>query len=160
MAANHKPPELIESGIDFYDKESVLNKLKQYEGIIAGESIEKAIVITKSGDVYRCYGTLNKVYPDSDLGIKLYGACVTHNHPKLSFGEYTFSDADINLYLEYQLEILRGIDERYIYEFTRDARNIDDYQGMFEMTEYDVRHNLVIRSAVLHGIGYRRWSRE
>ena len=35
MAANHKSPELIESGIDFYNKESVLNKLKQYEGIIS-----------------------------------------------------------------------------------------------------------------------------
>ncbi|MCL2321894.1 MAG: hypothetical protein FWC47_07285 [Oscillospiraceae bacterium] len=160
MAINHKPPELLESGIDFNNKEAVQNKLKQYEEIIVDESIENAIVITKNGEVYRCYGALNRVYPDIDLGDKLYGASVTHNHPECSIGEYTFSDADINLYLEYKLDVLRGIDKRYVYELTRDAGKIDSYLELHEMTEYDGAHNFVIRDAMLYGIGYRRWSRE
>ena len=32
----------------------------------------------------------------------------------------------MNLFMEYNLEILRGCDEKYTYEFTRDASNIDE----------------------------------
>ena len=51
-----------------------------------------------------------------ELGEKLIGAIVTHNHPKGSDNEYSFSDADLRLFLEYKLGRLRGIDEKFIYE--------------------------------------------
>ena len=45
------------------------------------EKIENAIVITKDGEVWHCFGIANRVFPDDDLGDKLYGAYVTHSHP-------------------------------------------------------------------------------
>ncbi len=39
-----------------------------------------AIVITKKGEIWRCYGTENRLFPDSDLSDKLKGAYVTHKH--------------------------------------------------------------------------------
>ena len=36
-----------------------------------------------------------------------------------SITEYSFSDADINLFVEHKLSILRGIDERYVYQMEK-----------------------------------------
>lgn len=84
---------------------------------------------------------------------------MTHNHPVGSNNEYSFSDLNIELFMEYNLEVLRGIDERYIYKLTRNPEEIDEHLFLLEMTSYDSRHDRVISEAENFGIGYRRYSR-
>ena len=155
-AASHKLPEKIR---DLLDGEERINILSEWEKIIVNEPIENAIVITKDGEIYRCYGTLNGLYLEDDLGDKLYGAYVTHNHPIGSNNEYSFSGSDIDLYDYYKLELLRGVDEFYIYEMNRNSNYIDAPVSIGESTEYDVRHSKVTSLAHKYGFGYRRVKR-
>lgn len=60
IVQKHKPPILLKT-INFNnEKEAVYEK------------IETACIITSSGDVYKCFGTNNRVFPDTDLREKLY----------------------------------------------------------------------------------------
>lgn len=156
----HKKPIQLEN-VDFSNNNVVLSKLKEYENMIVDSPIENAIVISKDGTIRQCFGDLNGLYPDSDLGEELIGACVTHNHPAGSVNEYSFSVADINLFMENQLEQLRGIDEKYIYVLTRNPADIDEHMSIFDLEdEFDARHEKVIDIAKKYGLGYRRWTRE
>ncbi|MCH5271587.1 MAG: phage minor capsid protein [Lachnospiraceae bacterium] len=155
----HEVPKHRET-IDIQDADVVQSTLVKYESEIVDEPIENAIVITKSGEVWQCFGNLNGVYPDVDLGERLRGAWVTHNHPIGSSNEYSFSKNDINLFMKYDLEILRGIDERYIYELTRNANEIDKNVPIGEIDEFQARHEEVITIAERYGIGYRRYLRD
>lgn len=156
----HKEPILLET-IDINDKNLVRLKLEEYEKQIVKEPIENAIVITSLGEIIQCFGDKNGVYPDIDLGEKLKGANVTHNHPIDSNNEYSFSAADLMLYQDYKLETLRGIDESYIYELTRNNTDIDDYISLMDMDPEgkDFRHNQVIIETKRQKIGYRRYQR-
>lgn len=154
----HDEPKYLGS-LDNVSYDMVKSTLKKYEPKIAEYDNESAIVVTAAGLVFQCFGTKNKVFPDADLGEELIGASVTHNHPVGSGNEYSFSDKDIQLFLDNDLEILRGVDERYIYELTTDPSNIDENVFLGEITEYDARHEQVIEKARLLGIGYRRWER-
>lgn len=158
IVPDHPGPELLES-LDFSDEKLVQSKLAEYEAQIVSQPTENAIVITKAGKVYRCTGDLNGVYPDADLGEQLIGAVMTHNHPAGSTNEYSFSSADLSLYMDYKLKCLRGVDEHFIYEFTRDASELDEHISLFDMTDFDSRHEQVIEMAKRYGIGYRRWKR-
>ena len=129
------------------------------ESEIVSSAIENAIVITQSGLIWHCFGNHNTVFPDIDLGNELKGASVTHNHPIGSVNEYSFSNSDINLFMENNLKVLRGIDEYYVYELTRNMQELDEHIPLFELTEYDTRHEIVIEMARKLGIGYRRWRR-
>ena len=122
------------------------------------EDIETACVITKDGEVFKCFGTADRVFPDSDLKDKLKGALVTHNHP-ISETEYSFSEVDLKLFIDYSLEVLRGCDEKYTYEFTRDALQIDE-APIDWMSFENFRHVNIIYKAQENGIGYRRWLSE
>nr|WP_314609480.1 phage minor head protein [uncultured Lachnoanaerobaculum sp.] len=149
----HKPPEFLEH-INLSEKE-VLKTLKKYEKIIRKEPIENAIVVTLDGDVIRCFGDLDGVYPEVDLGDKLIGAYMTHNHPPDSRNEYSFSDSDIELFNDYKLNVLRGIDEKYVYEMSRSSyidQTPEDWRDF-----YAFRHVSVIEKAKSEGFGYRRW---
>lgn len=160
MPIHDSPIKLGE--VDFLDKNMVLSKLVEYEKTIFDSPIENAIVITKEGNIYQCFGDLNGVYPNIDLGESLSGAVVTHNHPIGSVNEYSFSDNDIDLFIDNKLEMLRGIDERYIYELTRNPEQVDDHITLEELMETDgdfARHEDVIDIAKKHKIGYRRWDR-
>lgn len=157
---DHNKPIELES-IDFSDKNMVLLKLEEYENTIVNTPIENAIVVSRDGTMRHCFGDLNGVYPDSDLGEELMGAYVTHNHPVGSVNEYSFSTSDINLFMDNQLEVLRGIDEKYIYVLTRDPSDIDEHMSIFDLEdEFDSRHEKVIDIARQYGLGYRRWKRE
>lgn len=158
IVPDHPGPELLES-LDFSDEKLVQSKLAEYEAQIVSQPTENAIVITKAGKVYRCTGDLNGVYPDADLGEQLIGAVMTHNHPAGSTNEYSFSSADLSLYMDYKLKCLRGVDEHFIYEFTRDTSELDEHISLFDMTDFDSRHEQVIDMAKRYGIGYRRWKR-
>lgn len=155
---HNKPIEI--GNVDFADKDMVLSKLEEYENKIVNSPIENAVVISKEGTIRQCFGNLNGVYPDSDIGDDLLGAYVTHNHPIGSANEYSFSKADINLFMDNNLEVLRGIDEKYIYELTRNPEDIDEHMSIFELGENDARHSAVIIEAEKLGIGYRRYLRE
>ncbi len=153
----HEEPVSI-GKIDYNNKNAVKKELQEYEKDAIKENIETACVITKNGEIYRCYGTNDRVFPDFDLGDKLIGASVSHNHT-IEETTYSFSGDDIELFIGYELEVLRGRDEIYTYEFTRDAISIDDYPDDW-MNFENYQHADIIRQAKQHGIGYRRWKNE
>ena len=73
---------------------------------------------------------------------------------------HSFSNKDLNLFIEYGLEILRGIDEKFIYELNRNPEDLDKMFSIAETDEFSVRHNMVIARAKRLNVGYRRWKRE
>lgn len=154
----HEPPKYLGS-LENTSDDVVKSTLKKYEKEIVNYDKESAIVVTAAGQIFQCFGDKNNVSLYADMGEALEGVSVTHNHPLDSGNEYSFSDKDIQLFLDNDLEILRGVDERYIYELTRDASEIDGNVFLGEITEYDARHEQVIEKARLLGIGYRRWER-
>lgn len=140
----------------------VKSTLEEYELKIVQSSVENAVIITKAGLIWQCSGDKNSVLLSSDLGIELSGASVTHNHPLDSVNEYSFSDQDITFFLENDLKVLRGIDERYIYELSREYFEVDLHATLEELMKSDgdlARHEYVIDTAQRFGIGYRRWKR-
>ena len=140
------------------DKEEAL---KYYEGQIADQPIENGIVITPEGEVYHTTGDENTLNPILDLGNKLNGATVTHNHP-VGESEYSFSKDDLTLFMDYELERLRGTDEKFVYEFNRNSEDIDNDDLTVEdmMSGNNYLHLKVIERAKILGIGYRRWKRD
>ncbi len=132
--------------------------MEAYEKEAVKSDIETACVVTKDGTVYKCYGIPDRVFPDTDLGDKLIGAKVSHNHP-IDETLYSFSKLDYNLFEEYSLEYLRGCDRLYTYEFTRDASRLDKYPDDWKSAE-NFFHSDMIRHAEQRNIGYRRWPNE
>ncbi len=134
------------------------SEIKDFETNAVKEPIETACVITKDGEVYNCYGIKNRVFPDSDLKEKLYGASVSHNHV-IDETTYSFSGDDLDMFMMYDLELLRGCDEKYVYEFTRNAKEIDEaLEDWYTVENY--QHCYIINKAKEFGIGYRRWKNE
>jgi hypothetical protein len=153
------PDPVLEGKIDLSDNLAVENTLRNFEKETINEKIENACVITKTGEIYRCYGTANSVFPDADLKDKLIGAIVSHNHPA-DYTEFSFSKADFELFNDYQLEVLRGADVKYKYEFNRSQVDIDEHKSIFDLTEEDTAHEESITRAERAHIGYRRWLNE
>lgn len=155
----HKAPEKI-GNVNFADKQAVTRTINDFEKTAVNETIETACVITKSGEIYKCYGNETNVYPDVDLGDKaLSDAIVSHNHPD-SKTEYSFSKEDISLFIDKKLSVLRGCDKKYVYELNRNAEDIDIVDSSIQyMTEENYRHAVVIEKATELGIGYRRWKK-
>lgn len=141
------------------DKKFIRQTLEYFEKQIVNRSVENAIIITTSNEVYHCSGGKNTLDTILELGDKLKGASVTHNHPVDSDNEYSFSKSDINLFTDYSLQILRGIDEKFIYEFNRNPLDLDKELPVTEMNEYVIRHNMIVKRAKEMNIGYRRWQR-
>ena len=121
--------------------------------------VENALIITVAGELYHCTGDLNSLTSIEDLGDKLIGAIVSHNHPIGSDNDYTFSELDRKLFAEYKLEILRGIDEIFIYEFNRNTTFVDDNLSAEDIPYGFASHNRNMATARHFGFGYRRWRR-
>ena len=153
----HEEPKLLNT-IKYSDKKAVMKEITKFETGAVKESIETACVVTVDGEVYQCFGIENRVFPDFDLKGKLFGATISHNHP-IDETMYTFSSDDLSLFMEYKLEVLRGCDEKYIYEFNRDASDIDDEPDDW-MNFENFEHGRIIEKAKALGIGYRRWLNE
>ena len=153
----HDEPKLLKK-INNDDSHSIRETLKTFEKSVIMDTKENACVILSDGSVYKCYGVGNRVYPDYDFGEKLKNASVTHNHP-IDETLYSFSDDDLALFLDYDLKVLRGCDEKYTYEFTRDAENIDDEVNDWRDFEA-FQHEKIKIKAKENGIGYRRWKNE
>ncbi len=156
---DHDPPKYLGT-LDNVSEDVVLSTLRGYEKEIAGYDKESAVVITALGLVFQCFGDKESVHPDDDMGDSLKGAYVTHNHPVGSSNEYSFSSDDIQLFMAFDLEILRGVDERYVYELTRSQTELEEHLPISNLNEYNTRHDEVISIAERLGIGYRRYSHE
>ena len=156
----HDEPVLLKK-IDINDNEAIARELKNFEDYAINEDIETACVITKDGDVYKCFGINDAVFPDFDLGERLKGAIVSHNHP-IEETEYSFSNLDLQLFMDYNLKVLRGCDKKYIYEFTRNPNDIDHMPkiSISEIDEEIYQHLKIIRKATENKIGYRRWKND
>lgn len=152
---DHEPPRYI-GKIDPANADEVNRALASFETENRAAAYENALVITRDGHIYECHGTEQSVYPDADLGEWIRGAVITHNHPA-TYTEYSFSRSDCRLFEKYGLRILRGVDERYIYELTRLNVETDEVKSIFELeNEVDGRHQEVIAWATQNGYGYKR----
>jgi len=151
----HDEPVLLKT-IDYSDEQAVMDELLCFENEVANSDIEIACVITKNGEVYRCFGVIDAVYPDYDLGDKLFGATISHNHLATETS-YSFSDVDFGLFTHYKLELLRGFDFKYAYELApRGVTNIDD----LDWQDYEnYQHEVIIEKSINNRVKYRRWKR-
>ena len=154
---NHPKPKYL-GNINPKDNKRINKILNNYENIIKNAKIENAIVITKAGDIYQCMGNANSVWVDIDLGDKLKGAIVTHNHPKEET-YFSFSEMDINLFDKYKLKRLRGIDYKYTYELNRTKKPILTMPIDYNNT-YGYEHLLAIDYSLKNNIYYNRWKNE
>lgn len=136
--------------IDYADGAAVEKELKLFEKDAIKEDIETALVIMGEGEVYKCFGT-----PDAgDLGERFKGTTASHNHVS-EYTQYTFGDDDLATFENYQLDRLRGIDHKYIYEYNQD--NVVDNVPAYWMNEENFQHCMNIKEAKERNIGYRRW---
>lgn len=152
----HDPPKYIGS-LDDTSEDMIKSTLKNYEAEIVNSDIENAVVVSKSGLIWKCFGNQSAVFPDVDLGDELYGAWVTHNHP-IEETSFTFSKEDLQLFIKYNLSVLRGCDEKYTYEFTRNPLHIDELPEDW-MNFENFEHGRMIEFAKIYGIGYKRWKK-
>ena len=152
----HEEPEHIRT-ITPDDKKAIEREIRVFAEKYRGAKEEHAIVITKEGKVYHCFGTDGSVYPDYDLGDELYGAHVTHNHPEM-VTEYTFSNEDVALFQKYNLASLHGCDIKYDYKLGDKSIGLDDLPDDWQTPE-TFHHSRIINRCQELGIGYRRSSR-
>lgn len=153
----HEEPVLLKK-INHGGKKAVQKELKNFEKNAITEPVETACVVTKNGEVYKCFGSEGRVFPDYDLKGKLKGASVSHNHT-INETAFSFSKDDLQLFMEYDLDVLRGCDEKYTYEFNRNPAEIDEpMEDWMNFENYN--HVNIIRLAKEYGIGYRRWKNE
>ena len=149
------PPKLIDTLKDMTPA-TIKKTLEYYEAQIVKAPIEHAVIITAAGEVYHCTGDLNTLDTIVELGEKLRGAYITHNHPVGSDNDYSFSAKDRNLFTDFEAALLHGIDERFVYELNRDPTDVDnETDATFE--EGYVTHITNIHRAKFFGYGYRRW---
>lgn len=152
----HEEPVYIKT-IDIHDLSTVKRELDSFEKDSLNLNHEEALVILQNGEVHRCTGVLDRVFPDYDFGEKLRGAYIVHNHVE-SETEWTFSDDDIRLFQNYGLAELRGCDVKYKYRISSKDLRVDAVPG-FIFTEENIRHSDIIRQAHLFGFGYQRRKR-
>ena len=157
IVQKHKPPIFLKT-INFNDEKEISKTLLEFEKEAVYEKIETACIITSSGDVYKCFGTNKAVYPDYDLGDELYGAIVSHNHP-IDETDFSFSSPDRNMFSHFNLIILRGCDEKYVYELSRKNLTIDELPDNWTIYE-NYLHCSNIYKAQEMKVGYRRWKNE
>lgn len=148
----HEEPRYVKT-IDPLNKSQINAEIKAFEKWAVKSEIENACVITKDGEVYYCFGVPDGVYPSYDLGNKLYGAIVSHNHPE-SETEYSFSGDDYDLLCKFRLIKLRGIDHKYVYELSTEYSDVspEPTDDAYE----NCQHYNTIRFAESYGYGYRR----
>ena len=148
-------PKFVEQ-IDVSDLKLVESKIREYELSIRDAKEEHIYTILSNGKVYHFVGGKNGVNPNK-LGSALKGSVMTHNHPLDSDNEYTFSPQDIELFLKNELKRLRGIDEKFVYEFSTEDTYVDPpAESVLSLSEFDGVHEQVKIKALNLGIGYRR----
>jgi hypothetical protein len=81
--------------VDYNNEKEILSALREQEKIIVSQDFESAVVVTKTGEVFKVNGDSKFVHPEV-LG-DLKGAYVTHNHTA-NETEYSFSEDDFELF--------------------------------------------------------------
>mgnify|MGYP002623756584 CR=1 FL=1 len=158
------PPKLIER-IEFTP--AVIQKtLEHYEARIVNAPVEHAIIITRSGAVYHCNGDAHGIPKNyfEQIRRELEGAHVTHNHPRgAKENDNTFSNDDFDNFIYFKMARLRGIDEKFLYELNRNAKDnelaghslIKIYSLGLDFSDY---HYAIMLKALAESLGY--WRRE
>jgi phage protein len=141
--------------VDKIDYNIAKEIFSEYEPNMINLKYENAIVIKADGSVYVVLGGENFV--DTTVLGDLTGAYITHNHPK-KYTEFSFSNEDINSFINDKLEYLKGIDYKYEYELSRDL--FESNEASTNPSEWanfeNVRHEYVIGLASGRNIRYRR----
>ena len=127
LGANNEPGDASKINVAEFvkkiDVKDTLKTLEQYERENVSLPFEVAVVVCRNGDVYKIKGEADTV----NFGVlgkeKLKGASVTHNHPE-AYTMCSFSGLDIGEFFEYELELLRGVDEHYVYEIKANSGTI------------------------------------
>ena len=134
--------------------------LEFFENQIVTREVENAIIITADNEIYHCVGNKNSIDSIEELGNKLKDAYVTHNHPIGSVSEHSFSGLDWSFFERYNLKILRGIEEKFVYELNRNKAD-SNLSDLILDGDLDLHggHNTILIKALNAGYGYRRWRR-
>ena len=144
----HDPPKYIGSLADM-SEDMVQSTLEKFGAELAESEIENAVVISKSGLIWQCFGKKNAVYPNADLGEELRKAYVIHNHP-ITETHFSLSYDDISLFMDYELSQLTGIDNEYVYTIRRTAET--KYAEMEELQHaYKGENYVAFMEAILYG---------
>ena len=156
MNVEGTPPKLI-GKLPNLEKSTIEKTSAYFENQIAKAKIENGFVITTNGEIYHCTEHLNGLPTIEELGKKLNGEVVTHNHPVGSANEHSFSEWDKTLFMDFGLSRLRGIDDKFVYEFNRNPKEVDGGEITIDdlINGYGYRHWDVIRIAKSLKIGYR-----
>lgn len=109
--------------VDKVALDKVDETLEKYEKEMVKLDHETAIIITKEGKVFSVVGEEASVNFRNIGEKELEGATVTHNHP-IKETHYSFSHFDIKEVLNYKLNRLRGVDEKYIYEIVTNQNTL------------------------------------
>lgn len=117
VSLEHKAPEYIGS-LSNMTEDVIQSILEKFGAEIVESEIENAVVISKSGLIWKCFGNENAVFPNMDLGEELRKAYVIHNHP-VSKTHFSLSYDDVSLFMDYELPQLTGLDNKYIYTIRR-----------------------------------------
>lgn len=158
----HDPPVYL-GKIDITDKKMVESTILKFEENAVKEKLETALVITKDGEMYKCFGDDENV-DILEIGIeKLYNAIVTHNHVE-GKTHYSFGGEDREVFKNNGLAILRGIDSDYIYEFNRDyneeyLESESNILNPFKYEKNNEEHSLNVLEALKFKFGYWRKKR-
>lgn len=85
---------------------------------------------------------------------------MTHNHPA-GKGFHTFGIEDFNLFYSENISVLRGVEEDYTYELSRNKGVAPELPQMtvFEMTEENVEHYRMDARSRKEGFYYERKQR-
>lgn len=153
----------IEGTVNSLDAETCIQLLKEYENkIVLDNEKENAIMILEDGTICHSYGVIDEVYPYDDLKKSIHKGkkiiYMTHNHPHTETN-YSFDSTDRKLWNNNNdLLILRGIDKKYTYQFSRLNDIIDKEEpiSIFEIKEEDAQHYYNIGFAKEFKYGYTR----
>ena len=146
---------------------TIQKTLEYYELQIVKSSVEHAVIITATGEIWHCSGDVHSIPMRyfEQMRRELEGAYVTHNHPPAAKeNEHTFSDDDFNNFKNFKMARLRGIEERFLYELNQ---NLEDnelagyslpeiYSLGLDFSDY---HYAIMLKALSNGLGYWRVKR-
>lgn len=146
--------------VDYDDQAKVLSTLKKHEDEIVKQKHESAVVVMKSGEVYRVDGTKDRVYPDYVFEDELIGSSITHNHP-IEETTFFFSDDDLKLFEHFKLRLLRQVDEQYVSALDRDSEVVEpiDFNPRESKDFEQYWNSKLSKRAKDGGYGYKRRKR-
>ena len=132
LKANNNSNEIYSSKITRLEKIPDLSDkakttiLEKYEKQIINKDVENAVVIDSTGQTYLLEGNSSNSIYIKNLKDKLKNSYMTHNHPK-NETYYSLSAFDISEFMETEMQKLRGVDYKYIYEIerTKDTIKVD-----------------------------------